>query len=78
MTNAPEHLYEEVAFVAFHFHWRLEDILDLEHITRRRFVREIERLAPEGLTRVVPPPSSRSANRRAGSTTAGDRAIVRR
>ena len=45
MTNAPEHLYEEVAFVAFHFHWHLDEILDLEHLTRRRFVGEIERLA---------------------------------
>ena len=45
MTNGATRLFEEVSFVAFHFHWRLEDILDLEHITRRRFVREIERLA---------------------------------
>ena len=46
MTNAAEQLYREVAFVAYHFHWQFDDILDLEHPTRRRFVREIERLAP--------------------------------
>ncbi|HEV8239280.1 MAG TPA: DUF6760 family protein [Thermoanaerobaculia bacterium] len=34
-------LYEEVAFVAFHFHWPLERILELEHGDRRRWVQEI-------------------------------------
>lgn len=34
-------LYEEVAFVAFHFHWPLERIVDLEHPERRRWVQEI-------------------------------------
>ena len=48
MTNAADHLYQEVAFVAFHFHWSLDDILDLEHPTRRRFVREIHRLVEAG------------------------------
>jgi hypothetical protein len=45
VTNGAQRLYEEVTFVAFHFHWPLHDILDLEHVTRRRFVHEIERLA---------------------------------
>ena len=34
-------LYEEVAFVAYHFHWPPEAILDLEHAERRRWVAEI-------------------------------------
>ena len=34
-------LYEEVAFVAYHFHWPAETILDLEHGDRRRWVKEI-------------------------------------
>ena len=34
-------LYEEVAFVAFHFHWPLPQVLDLEHAERRRWVEEI-------------------------------------
>jgi hypothetical protein len=34
-------LYEEVAFVAYHFHWPPEAILDLEHADRRRWVDEI-------------------------------------
>lgn len=34
-------LYEEVAFVAYHFHWPPEAVLNLEHADRRRWVREI-------------------------------------
>ena len=41
MTYAPDALYREVAYVAYHFHWPLDGILDLEHPLRRRFVREI-------------------------------------
>jgi len=44
VTNGAQRLYEEVAFVAFHFHWHLDEILDLEHLTRRRFVGEISSL----------------------------------
>jgi hypothetical protein len=44
VTYAPDRLYEEVAYVAYHFHWRLDDILDLEHPVRRRFVDEIGRI----------------------------------
>ena len=31
VTYAPDRIYEEVAYVAYHFHWSLDDILDLEH-----------------------------------------------
>ena len=31
VTYAADRLYEEVAYVAYHFHWSLDDILDLEH-----------------------------------------------
>ena len=34
-------LFEEVAFLAYHFHWPMSDILELEHADRRRWVREI-------------------------------------
>jgi hypothetical protein len=44
VTYAPDRLYEEVAYVAYHFHWRLDDILDLEHPVRHRFVDEIGRI----------------------------------
>jgi len=44
VTYAADRLYEEVAYVAFHFHWSLGEILDLEHPMRRRFVDEIGRI----------------------------------
>jgi hypothetical protein len=30
-----------VAFVAYHFHWPLADVFELEHAERRRWVAEI-------------------------------------
>jgi hypothetical protein len=41
---ATDRLYEEVAYVAYHFHWPLDDILDMEHSLRQRFVEEIGRI----------------------------------
>jgi hypothetical protein len=34
-------LYGEVAFVAYHFHWPLDAVMNLEHEDRRRWVAEI-------------------------------------
>jgi hypothetical protein len=36
-----EPLYEEVAFVAYHFHWPHSEVMGLEHLERRRWVTEI-------------------------------------
>ncbi|MFF7633291.1 DUF6760 family protein [Kitasatospora sp. NPDC008050] len=44
MTYAAARLYEEVAYIAYHFHWQREAILDLTHDERRRWVREIARI----------------------------------
>ena len=44
MTYATDRLYEEVAYVAYHFHWELDGILDLEHPQRQRYVQEIGRI----------------------------------
>ena len=44
MTYAPQRIREEVAYVAFHFHWSLAEILDLEHAERLRYVDEIGRI----------------------------------
>ncbi|NJO79512.1 MAG: hypothetical protein HC827_14010 [Cyanobacteria bacterium RM1_2_2] len=37
-------LYEEVAFIAFHFHWSQEEILNLDHRRRQRWVSEISKI----------------------------------
>ena len=44
MTYDTDRLFEEIAYIAYHFHWSLDDILDLEHPLRRRFVEEIGRI----------------------------------
>jgi hypothetical protein len=44
MTYATDRLFEEVAYVAYHFHWSLDEILDLEHPVRQRFVTEIAKI----------------------------------
>ncbi|WP_347710596.1 DUF6760 family protein [Desertifilum sp. FACHB-1129] len=41
-----DRLHQEVAVIALHFHWSLEDILRLEHPERRRWVAEIRNLVP--------------------------------
>ena len=41
---AADRLYEEVAYVAYHFHWSLDALLDLEHADRQRYAAEIARI----------------------------------
>jgi hypothetical protein len=44
VTYAPDRLYEEVAYIAYHFHWAVDDLLDMEHPERRRYVEEIGKI----------------------------------
>jgi hypothetical protein len=44
VTYATDSLYEEIAYVAYHFHWSFDEILELEHPTRQRFLAEIGRI----------------------------------
>jgi uncharacterized protein DUF6760 len=39
-----DRLFEEVAYIAFHFHWSPAEILGLEHRERWRWVDEIARI----------------------------------
>jgi len=34
-------LYEEMAFIAYHFHWSSAELLGLDHAERRRWCEEI-------------------------------------
>jgi hypothetical protein len=36
-----EQLFEEVAFIAYYFHWSREEILNLDHFERRSWVEKI-------------------------------------
>jgi hypothetical protein len=41
VTYATDRLYEEIGYVAYYLHWSRDEILDLEHAERQRFVRQI-------------------------------------
>ncbi len=36
-----DRLREEVAYIAYHFHWPLTEILELEHAERQAWVEEV-------------------------------------
>jgi hypothetical protein len=45
VTGYPlDRLYEEVAFIAYHFHWPMGEIVALEHRERRRWCEEISKI----------------------------------
>ena len=39
-----ERIYEEVAFLAYHFHWDHETLMSLEHRERKRWCDEVSRI----------------------------------
>ncbi len=39
-----ERIYEEVAFIAFHFHWSREEIMSMPHNERQRWCNEISKI----------------------------------
>jgi len=36
-----ESLWQEISYLAYHLHWSLDDLLDLEHMDRVRLVRAV-------------------------------------
>ncbi len=44
---SPERLFREAAALAFHFHWPLDTLLDLEHRDRRAFLAHAEHLTAQ-------------------------------
>ena len=44
MIHAESSLLADVAFIAYHFGWSSDEILDLEHPRRRLFIDEIAKL----------------------------------
>ena len=47
MSYPLEQLYQEVAYIAYHFHWSLDDILSMEHNERHLYLHEIARINKE-------------------------------
>jgi hypothetical protein len=42
---SPHELLAEAAELAYHYHWSLDTILDLEHPDRRRFLEEADAIS---------------------------------
>ena len=42
-----EQLDQECAYIAYHFHWSLSDVLDMEHEERHLWLRQIARINKE-------------------------------
>ena len=39
-----DHLYEEMAFIAYHLHWSHAELMNIEHQERRRWCEEISKI----------------------------------
>ncbi|NLL15444.1 MAG: hypothetical protein GX267_18760 [Fibrobacter sp.] len=39
-----DRIYEEVAFLAYYFHWEHDTIMNLDHEERRRWCEEVSRI----------------------------------
>lgn len=46
-TYPREQLYQEIAYIAYHFHWPQDAILDIEHEERHTWLKEIARINRE-------------------------------
>ena len=45
MSRYPlDRLYEEVDYLAYHFHWPCEQVMTLEHPERLRWVQEVAKI----------------------------------
>jgi len=41
MVYPVERLYEEMAYLAYHFHWPCEEIMQFDHLERQRWVKQV-------------------------------------
>jgi hypothetical protein len=44
MRYPPDQLHEEVAYLAYYFHWPYNEVMQLDHRERQRWVAEIARI----------------------------------
>lgn len=47
ITYPIDRIYKEVSFIAYYFHWKHDEIMDMEHKERRRWCDEISRINSE-------------------------------
>ena len=44
MSYPLDQLRQEVAYIAYHFHWGMDDILEMEHKERHMWIKEISEI----------------------------------
>ncbi|MDR2817706.1 MAG: hypothetical protein LBB04_03210 [Oscillospiraceae bacterium] len=37
-------LHSELAFISYYFHWSLREVMELDHVSRRRWCKEISKI----------------------------------
>ncbi len=37
-------LYRQLSFISYYFHWSLDEVMELPHLERERFCREISQI----------------------------------
>lgn len=42
--SPPKELYRQLSFISYYFHWELDTVLDLPHLEREKFCREISQI----------------------------------
>jgi hypothetical protein len=47
VSYPPEKLYQEAAYIAYHFHWSMDDVLEMEHRERQIWIKEISEINKE-------------------------------
>ena len=47
MTYGTDQCHQEVSYIAYHLHWSLAELLDLEHADRRRYVELVQHLTAQ-------------------------------
>lgn len=47
MSYPLERIFQEVAYIAYHFHWSLDDLLEMEHRERQIWIKEISNINKE-------------------------------
>ena len=45
--QAPRELYRQLSFISYYFHWTLDAVLELPHLEREKFCREISQINRE-------------------------------
>lgn len=43
----PGELYRQLSFISYYFHWALDTVLELPHLEREKFCREISKINRE-------------------------------